>query len=50
MTTLENNDPVSSVKVKSIVQEEVAKLKEIESRRLNMICLNLSESKKDRSE
>ena len=46
MTTLENNDQVSSVKVKNIVQEEVAELKEIESRRLNMICLNLPESKK----
>ena len=46
VTTLENNDQVSSVKVKNIVQEEVAELKEIESRCLNMICLNLPESKK----
>ena len=46
MTTLENNDQVSSVKVKSIIQEEVAEMKEIEGRRLNMICLNLPESKK----
>ena len=44
--SLESKAYVSSDVVKGLVQEEVSELREIESRKLNMICLNLPESKK----
>ena len=44
--SLENKEEVSADSVKSLLQEEILELKEIESRRLNMICLNLPESRK----
>ena len=43
--SLKNKSCVSPDTVKDLVSEEVAKLKEIESRKLNLICLNLPESK-----
>ena len=43
---LESRDLVSSDKVKDIFHDDVSELKEIKSRRLNLICLNLPESKK----
>ena len=44
--SLENKSFVSPDTVKDLVNEEVAELKEIESRKLNLICLNLPESKR----
>ena len=44
--SLENKSFVSPDTVKYIVSEEVAELKEIERRKLNLICLNLPESKR----
>ena len=44
--SLENKSCVSPDTVKDLVSEEVAELKEIESRKLNLICLNLPESKR----
>ena len=44
--TLENKDEVSADSVKGLLQEEMLEMKEIEGRRLNMICLNLQESRK----
>ena len=44
--SLENKSCVSPYTVKDLVSEEAAELKEIESRKLNLICLNLPESKK----
>ena len=46
MQTLENKDEISADCVKAQIQEEMLEMKEIESRRLNMICLNLPESRK----
>ena len=43
--TLENKDEISTDSVKAQIQEEMIEMKEIESRRLNMICLNLPESR-----
>ena len=44
--SLENKASVTPDLVKDLVSEEVAELKEIENRKLNLICLNLSESEK----
>ena len=44
--TLENKDEISTDCVKAQIQKEMLETKEIESRRLNMICLNLPESRK----
>ena len=44
--TLENKDAISADSVKAQIQEEMLEMKEIEDRRLNMICLNLPESRK----
>ena len=44
--TLENRDEISADCVKAQIQEEMLEMKEIESRRLNMVCLNLPESRK----
>ena len=46
MESLENESCVSPDTVRDLVSEEVAELKEIESRKLNLICLNLPESKR----
>ena len=43
--SLENRDSSSSENVKELILEEMTELKEIEGRRLNIICLNLPESK-----
>ena len=45
--TLENRDLVSNDKIKDLVGEEIAELKEVEARRLNLVCLNMPESKKE---
>ena len=44
--SLENKSFVSPDTVKDLVSEEVAELKKNESRKLNLICLNLPESKR----
>ena len=44
--SLESKEYVSADKVKDLVHEEMSEAKEIESRRLNLICLNMPESKK----
>ena len=44
--SLENKEQVSSDSVKGLIQEEISELKEIESRKLNIVCLNLPESRK----
>ena len=44
--SLESKEYVSAENVKDMVQEEISEAKEIESRRLNVICLNMPESKK----
>ena len=44
--TLENKDEISANSVKAQIQEEIIEMKEIESRRFNMISLNLPESRK----
>ena len=46
MQTHENKDEISADSVKAQIQEEMLETKEIENRRLNMICLNLPESRK----
>ena len=43
--SLESKDSTSSENVKEMILEEMAELKEIEGKRLNIICLNLPESK-----
>ena len=42
--SLESKTCVSPETVKDLISEEFAELKEIESRKLNLICLNLPES------
>ena len=44
--SLENKEQVSSDSVKGLIQEEISELKEIESRKLNIVCLNPPESSK----
>ena len=43
--SLESKESTSSENVKEMIFEEMAELKEIEGKRLNIICLNLPESK-----
>ena len=45
--TLKNRDLVSNDKIKDLVGEEIAEIKEVEARRLNLVCLNMPESKKE---
>ena len=42
--SLESKDYVTVSKVKDLVHDEMSEIKEIESRKLNLICLNLPES------
>ena len=45
--TLEKRELVSNDQIKGLVTEEMAERKEVETRRLNLVCLNLPESRKD---
>ena len=47
--TLESRETVTDDKIKHLVTEELAEHREVEARRLNLICLNLPESKKEDS-
>ena len=47
--TLENRETVTNENIKTVVSEQLAEQKEIEARRLNLVCLNLPESKKEDS-
>ena len=47
--TLENRETVTNENIKTVVSEQLAEQKEIEARLLNLVCLNLPESKKEDS-
>ena len=47
--TLENRELVSNDQIKGLLNEEMAERKEVEARRLNLVCLNLPESRKEDS-
>ena len=47
LMSFENKELVSPEQVKTLIHDEVAELREVEGRRLSLICLNLPESKKD---
>ena len=47
--TLESRGTVTDDKIKHLENEGLAKNREVEARRLNLICLNLPESKKEDS-
>ena len=47
--TLENRELVSNDQIKGLVNEKLAERKEVEARRLNLVCLNLPESRREDS-
>ena len=48
--TIESRETVTDDKIKHLVNKELAEHREVEARRLNLICLNLPESKNEDSQ